>query len=110
MFEHPGADRMRQSKPAVFYGGSGPPTPALVGLVRALLQEGTTLERGAQEQDQQTPQSTQGVTAGLGQGADPGWNLLLDFPWSAAVNKANLASVIRDNGRRQKKNQAQHRD
>lgn len=45
MFEHPGADRMRQNKPAVFYGGSGPPTPALVGLVRALLQEGTTLER-----------------------------------------------------------------
>lgn len=72
----------------------------------ALLQEGTIFERGAQEQRQQTPQSTQGVTAGLGQGADPGWNLLLDFPWSEAVSKANLASAIRDNGRQQKKYQA----
>lgn len=43
------------SKPAVFYGGSRPPSPALVGLVGALLQEGTALERAAQEQCQQTP-------------------------------------------------------
>ena len=40
------------------------------------------------------------VTVGLGQGQgeNPGWSLLLEFPWSEAVSKANK----RDNGGQQK--------
>lgn len=101
VLEHPGTDRVRQSKPTVFYGGS-----SSGGLGGCSLAGGNHSEREAQEQRQQTPQSTRGVTAGLGQGSNPGWNLLLDFPWSEAVSKANLASAIRDNGRQQKKYQA----
>lgn len=41
----PGTDGVRQSKPMLFYGGSKPPCPALVGLVGALLLDGTTLRK-----------------------------------------------------------------
>lgn len=75
--------------------------PALVGLMGAwwvLLCRRESL--GA-------PRGTQGVPAGLGQGQgeNPGWNLLLEFPWSEAASKENLVSVIRGNRGQQKKYQ-----
>jgi len=96
---------MRQSKPAVVYGGSELPSPALVGLVGAPLQEGTTLREGDKNNGSGLPEAPRAVTAGLGQGQgeNPGWSLLLEFPRSEAASKANLASAIRDNGGQQKK-------
>lgn len=70
MLEHPSNAGVRQSKPTVFYGGSRPPSPALVGLVSALLQEKNTL--GREKSPRATSANSPNVTSGLGQGADPG--------------------------------------
>lgn len=106
--EHPGGDGVWQSKPAVFLGGSKPPSLAPVDLVGAPSQEGTALREGAKINVSELPEAPRGVIAGLGQGQDenPGWSLQLEFPWSEAASKANLASAIRDNGGQQKKYQA----
>lgn len=95
--EHPGRD-----------GGSKPPSPALVGLASAALPEGTALREGAKSNSSELPEAPGGVTAvlGQGQGKNPGWSLLLEFPWSEAASKANLAPAVRDNGGQQMKYQA----
>lgn len=106
--EHPGHDGVRQSKPTVFYGGSKPPSPALVGFVGAASPEGTALREGAKSNGSELPEAPGGVTAvlGQGQGKNPGWSLLLEFPWSEAASKANLTPAVRDNGGQQMKYQA----
>ena len=67
--ECPGGDGVRQSKPAVFDGGSRPPSRAPVGLVGAPSQEGTTLREGVKSNGSELPKAPQGCYCGVGTGA-----------------------------------------